>query len=200
MNSRTSSDAFEPWQLFTLAGLIGATIVVFISKGQTPAGIVLLSLTIFTAAIVGLAAWRTMMPFTRRDEIAGPQVLGGRTRAALEREKNLVLRSIKEMEFDRAMGKLSDKDFTEMSARLRSRAGGLLRQLDAGSGYRTEIEKEIAKRVGQLPPVVRALSGAPGEPDKVRPTGVQYCTQCGTAYESDARFCRNCGANLRTSA
>jgi hypothetical protein len=31
-----------------------------------------------------------------------------------------VLRSIKELEFDRAMGKMSEKDFAEMSARLRA--------------------------------------------------------------------------------
>jgi len=185
MSSRTSTDTFEPWQLFTLAGLIGATIVVFISKGQTPAGIILLSLTIFTAAVVGLAAWRTLMPFTGRDEITGPQVLGGRTRAALEREKFLVLRSIKELEFDRAMGKVSEKDFNEMSARLRARAAGLLRQLDAGSGYREEIEKEIAKRVGEAKPV---------QPK------AQFCTECGTRYDADAKFCKNCGKNLRETA
>ena len=43
-------------------------------------------------------------------------------RAALEREKALVLRSIKELEFDRAMGKVSPKDFDEMAGRLRARA------------------------------------------------------------------------------
>ena len=37
-------------------------------------------------------------------------MIGERTRAALEREKMLALRSIKELEFDRAMGKLSDDD------------------------------------------------------------------------------------------
>ena len=52
-----SSDALQPWQLFTLAGLIGATAVVFVSRGQTPSGIILLSLIIFTAAIVGVATW-----------------------------------------------------------------------------------------------------------------------------------------------
>ena len=51
-------------------------------------------------------------------------MLGGRTRAALEREKTLSLRSIKELEFDRAMGKVSEKDFAEMGARLRARAAG----------------------------------------------------------------------------
>ena len=60
-----------------------------------------------------------------------------RARAALEREKALVLRSLKELEFDQAMGKLSATDFDEMGGRLRARAIALMKQLDAGgSGYR----------------------------------------------------------------
>ena len=86
MNSATSTDTLQPWQLFTLAGLIGATVVVFVSRGQTPAGIILLSLTIFAAAVVGLAAWRTFSPLSSDEDGSGPQILGGRTRAALERE------------------------------------------------------------------------------------------------------------------
>jgi hypothetical protein len=185
-------DTLQPWQLFTLAGLIGATVVVFVSTGQTPAGIILLSLTIFTAAVVGVAAWRTLAPLIGRDEPIGAQVLGGRTRAALEREKTLVLRSIKELEFDHAMRKISDKDFAEMSTRLRSRATRLIRQLDAGSAYREEIEKEISKRVG------RASSGAPGEPDRARPATV--CAGCRTESDPDARFCKNCGAKLEATS
>jgi hypothetical protein len=192
-----SRDALEPWQLFTLAGLIGATVVVFVSTGQTPAGIILLSLTIFTAAVVGVAAWRTLSPLIGSDALVGLPSLGGRTRAALEREKTLVLRSIKELEFDYAMGKVSDKDFAEMSTRLRSRAAGLIRQLDAGSTYRDQIEKEIARRVGQ-PDVARTLSGSRGEPDKARP--VQVCTTCRTENDPDARFCKGCGSKLETAS
>ena len=179
MSSETSTDAFQPWQLFTLAGLIGATVVVFISRGETPAGVVLLSLIIFGAALVGYAAWRTFAPFGSADDPTAPQMLGGRTRAALEREKSLVLRAIKDLEFDRAMGKVSEKDFTEMGTRLRVRAAGLMRQLDAGAGYRQKIDQEIARRV--------TVSAAP------------TCVKCGTANEVDARFCKNCGASLKPS-
>ncbi len=140
-------DALQPWQLFTLAGLIGATIVVFMSRGQTPAGIILLSLIIFAAAYVGLAALRTFLPLAGNLADTGPEILGGRTRAALEREKTLLLRSIKELEFDRGMGKVSEKDFAEMSARLRARAARLMRQLDAGSLYRQQIENEVGRRL-----------------------------------------------------
>jgi hypothetical protein len=175
--------ALEPWQLFTLAGLIGATIVVFVSTGQTPAGIILLSLTIFTAAVVGVAAWRTLSPLVGSNESAPAPAVGGRTRMALQREKTLVLRSIKELEFDRAMGKVSENDFTELSARLRSRAAGLIRQLDAGSAYQDEIEKEISKRLGQAPAAT-----------------TRTCAGCRTANDRDARFCKACGSKLEAAS
>src|SRR5215510_12725074 len=191
MNSATSTDpqSLQPWQFFTLAGLVGATIVVFLSEGQTPAGIILLSLVIFGAAGVGVAAWRMFSPLAGTNEPAGPQIFGGRTRAALEREKTLVLRSIKDLEFDHAMRKVSDKDFSEMGARLRARAGGLIRQLDAGTSYRQAIEAEIEKRVGRAD-VGRALSGSPGEPDRVRPTINEPAVP--TATKTTTKLCLSC--------
>jgi hypothetical protein len=206
MSSETSTDseALQPWQLFTLAGLAGATIVVFVSRGQSPAAIILLSLTIFTAAAVGLAAWRTFAPVSAEDEPTGSPVVAGRTRAALEREKALALRSIKELEFDRAMGKVSEKDFAEMSARLRTRAAGLIRQLDAGEGYRDEIEKAVAGRLATMTrPTVAPKAEASGSAthatvpparDPIPPT--RLCSACGTVNEADALFCKHCGASL----
>jgi len=195
MSSETSTDTLAPWQLFTLAGLIGATVVVFASRGETPAGVVLLSLTIFTAAIVGIAAWRTLAPFTGSDQQRGPRMLGGRTRAALEREKMLALRSIKDLEFDQAMGKVSGKDYAEMSARLRSRAVRLLSQLDAGAGYSGEIEREIARRIGatskEQDSASQGGSGVAGPP--------RTCAACSGDNDLDARFCKHCGANMETT-
>ena len=181
-----AGDALQPWQLFTLAGLVGATVVVFVSRGHTPAGIILLSLIIFAAAIVGLGAWRTLSPLAAKEDHGVPQIVIGRSRAALEREKTLALRTIKELEFDRAMGKVSDKDFSEMSARLRTRAAGLLRQLDAGASYREAIAQEIEKRVKTPAP-------AKGKPL------FHACPHCGTDNDSDAQFCKRCGASLEAS-
>ena len=180
----TDADSLQPWPLFTLAGLIGATLTVFMSRGQSPSAVILLSLIIFAAAAVGIAALRTFMPLTGRLSSDSTQVLGGRTRAALEREKTLVLRSIKDLEFDRAMGKVSDKDFAEMSHRLRARAAGLIRQLDAGAGYRDQIQREIERRIGKS--------------DDAPKKGV--CTQCKTANDADARFCKSCGAKIELQA
>jgi zinc ribbon protein len=108
-------------------------------------------------------------------------MIGQRTRTALEREKLLVLRSIKELEFDNAMGKLSETDFQEMSSRLRVRAARLIRVLDAGGDYRAQVESDLAKRLGE----------APSEPQAAR-----FCSQCGTARDADARFCKSCGTKF----
>ena len=199
MSSEISTEpqpAFEPWQLFTLAGLIGATIAVFMARGESPAAVIMISLTIFAAAVVGIAALRTFLPLTQKSATFGPRLLGGRTRAALDREKTLVLRSIKELEFDRAMGKVSEKDFADMSGRLRARAARLMRQLDAGSGYRSEIEKEITKRIGEGP--VLSASAGSKEQDPAYVAGT--CASCGTNNDPDARFCKHCGHSIEARA
>jgi len=56
--------------------------------------------------------------------------VGAATRAALLAEKALALRTIKELEFDRAMGKVSEADFTEMAGRLRARALRVMQQIE----------------------------------------------------------------------
>ena len=211
MSSETSTEpqpTFEPWQLFTLAGLIGATIAVFMARGESPAAVIMISLTIFAAAAVGIAALRTFLPLTQKSATFGPRLLGGRTRAALEREKTLVLRSIKELEFDRAMGKVSEKDFADMGGRLRARAARLMRQLDAGAGYRSEIEKEITKRIGEAPAGSKVQDPAYAEQGRSlddvgrgllsRPAGT--CASCGTTNDADARFCKHCGHSLEARA
>jgi hypothetical protein len=188
MSSETSTDqqALAPWQFFTLAGLAGATITVFLTtRGQAPAVVILLSLTVFAAALVGAAALRTCGPLLGLAHQQATQVLGGRTRAALEREKSLVLRSIKELEFDRAMGKVSEKDFVEMSGRLRGRAARILRQLDAAGGYRQQIDQEIERRIG---------------PAKTAQASVVACPSCNTGNDADAKFCKNCGSAMGTRA
>jgi hypothetical protein len=177
------SDAgLQPWQFFVLAALGCATAVTFMARGQGPTVVVLLGVLMATAALIGYATLRMVRPLVSPQEDRTVMV-GQRTRAALEREKLLTLRSIKELEFDRAMGRLSDEDWTEMSGRLRARAARLIKQLDAGAGYRGQIEKDLAKRM-------EGSQKAPAErTDRV-------CASCATTNDPDAKFCKQCGAAL----
>jgi hypothetical protein len=162
-----------------LAALGCATAVVYIARAQGLTAVILLSIIIAATALVGFAALRMLRPLVSPEEDR-TAMIGHRTRAALEREKMLALRSIKELEFDRAMGKLSESDWREMSGRLRARATRLMRQLDAGTGYRDQIERDLAAR----------LTNAPV------PKGPATCAACATVNDADARFCKNCGNKL----
>ena len=165
-----------------------ATAAVFIIRGTSAENLIFTCLSIFAAALIGLAALNALRPLATGDT-REPEMVGNRTRAALEREKNLLLRSIKELEFDRAMGKMSEEDFHEMSVRLRARAARLIKQLDSGSGYRSRIEEDLAKRLGGSASA-RAQEATPAHQD------THACPKCATANDADARFCKACGERL----
>jgi hypothetical protein len=211
MSSETSTSAarlqpdhgLHPWQFFVLAALGCATAVTFVARGRGLISIILLSVLMAAVALVGIAALRMLRPLMSAEEDR-TVVIGRRTRAALEREKMLAMRSIKELEFDRAMGKLSDEDWKEMSTRLRARAARLMRQLDAGEGYRSQIERELEKRLGSSntrPKPSRyedANKGRDADADGGSATALaeRVCAQCSTINDPDARFCKSCGNQL----
>ncbi|HJZ77169.1 MAG TPA: zinc ribbon domain-containing protein [Vicinamibacterales bacterium] len=190
----------QPWQFFVLAALGCATAVTFVARGQGPTAIILLSLLMGTAGLVGYATLRMVRPLVAPEEDR-TVMIGERTRVALEREKLLTLRSIKELEFDRAMGRLSEADYHEMASRLRARAATLIRQLDAGAGYRDQIERDLAKRLGPDPDARLkpsrdeeergAMSSA--EERGAKASAERLCASCQTANDNDARFCKGCG-------
>ncbi len=201
-----SEAGLQPWQFFALAALGCATAVTFIARGQGPIVVILLGVLMATAALVGYATLRTVRPLVSPEDDR-TVMIGERTRVALEREKLLVLRSIKELEFDRAMQRLSEEDFAEMAGRLRARAAGLMRQLDAGAGYREQIEKDLAKRMGASAEDARlkgsrstnAPTGRAGSSEDSRSaslSGERVCASCETQNDPDARFCKQCGAAL----
>jgi hypothetical protein len=179
----------QPWQFFVLAALGCATAVTFMARGQGVVAVILLSALMAAAALVGIAALRTVRPLVAGDDDR-TVLIGRRVRAALEREKMLALRAIKELEFDRAMGKLSEEDWKEMSGRLRARAAGLMRQLDAAVGYREQIERDLAAR---LKP---SRSRDAVDTRSAKALAERTCASCATVNDPDAKFCKACGQRL----
>jgi len=187
MNAETPTDrppkdsSLQPWQFFVLAALGCATAVTFRVRNHGVIPGILRSVMMAATALVGLGALRAVRPLVSAHDERGA-VVGQRLRVLLEQDKALALRTIKELEFDRAMGKISEEDFHEMSVRLRARATRLMKQLDAGSGYRDQIEKDLARRLGD----------SAEKPERAS----HVCAHCSTANDPDARFCKSCGKQL----
>jgi len=204
-----TDQGFRPWHFFVLASLGASTIAVMLSRQSAPEHLILISLTIGAAGFAAAAVYRTIVPLTVRDASALVERRSDRLRATLEREKTLVLRSIKELEFDRAMGKVSPKDFDEMAGRLRARAMNLMKQLDAGgSGYREAIEHELSERLQKAGKIGKAQSvtavvasgdkGRAGTLERANAPAPRTCASCETINDPDARFCKRCGSSLVT--
>jgi hypothetical protein len=179
----TDSRTGRAWQFFIVLGLLGATAAVWREPRFTrPEHLVLLSIGIVAAAVAAAAMHRTLLPLVSPEQVIGDSRRSTRHLMALEREKRLVLRSIKELEFDKAMGKVADADFDDMVGRLRQRAVGLMQRIELGeAGLRERIARD--------------LSGLK-QPKAAKKVSAQQCQQCQTLNDADARFCKTCGATL----
>ena len=148
----------RPWHFFLVASALLATVTVLVMHGQPPERLLLAVATVAAAGYAGHSLYRTLSPLVSEGVGEDATMVAGRTRAALERDKMLTLRAIKELEFDRAMGKIADGDFDVMRDRLRARALRLITQLDGAAAYREMIERDLAARL----PAEPAARGAGG--------------------------------------
>lgn len=169
---------------FLIAALTASIGAFLLLRGQPLPALTLIALTLVGAGLSAAALYRTVAPLGG-EVVEDHGLIAGRTRAALERDKALTLRSIKELEFDHAMGKVSEADFAEMRDRLRQRAVRLMTQLEGSAVYRAQIERDVAE--------VGRVSGA-SDPGAGSARGT--CASCGTANDTDARFCKQCGMAL----
>jgi len=156
--------------------------------------LVMLALGGMTLAFTAGALWRMIDPLAR-PEVADAGA-GGQGRGfvrELEREKQLVLKAIKEIEFDYQMRKISERDYRDMIERYRNRAMRLISELDAGGDYRGLIEKELKLRlelpVADAPPAAAAATTS-------APAARPKCATCQTENDPDAKFCKSCGGKL----
>ena len=201
MSSATSTN--NGFNTFLGAGLALALGAIVLLRGQDTASVSLVALTLVAVGLAGVALYRVLAPFTG-DARPGSPLIGGRRRAALERDKALTLRSLKELEFDRAMGKVSEADYVEMRERLRARALRLMRQLEGSALYQQMIERDLQTanpEDGQRSADSGQASADSGQESAVgnQRSAVGECESCGTANDFDARFCKQCGKRLSWS-
>jgi hypothetical protein len=164
-----ADDGFQPLHFYVLLSMAAATAAVIVSENPHPAALLLLSAAVMAAGLVGYAIHTALAGFlgTRRGDLVSP---GESVRETLAREQMLVLRSIKELEFDRDMGKVSEEDFRLVEKGLRARALTLMQDLERAERPVTSTR--------------RPAVAAPG------------CRACGIVNDGDAKFCKGCGEKL----
>lgn len=128
------------------------------------------ALTLFLVAlVVGVtaAAWVIVPLISRRLALLGDPISGGVLDA--EARRRVALASLKEVEYDRASGKLDDRDYAELRAQLEREA---LAAIAAAEGARDAADAESAA------------------------ADFRITHSCGFVNPPGSRFCSGCGRRL----
>lgn len=151
------------------------------------------------AALLGIAIiWLVLQPLVRP----------GAPRASIyvppdpeATRRGVAIAALKEIEFDRETGKLSDTDYAYLKARYTGEALAALRA-DETTAAGSDIEALIAARTQSLAggTPMCATCGLRPEADAefcstcgVRIASAHDCSRCGAALPADGRFCEQCG-------
>jgi hypothetical protein len=125
----------------------------------------------------------------------------------LEHDRSLAMQGLRELEFDREMGKLSEADYAALREGLMARALGASAALErlhaaiapagasaASIAYDPEVAAARPRLVKSAPAAGSALAAPPAAASRIR-----FCPQCGVEVGA-GKFCSECGAPLSVSA
>ncbi|MGA3230840.1 MAG: c-type cytochrome biogenesis protein CcmI [Candidatus Binatus sp.] len=132
-----------------------------------------------------------------------------------EHERGLAVQGLRELEFDREMGKLSAADYESMHKALEERA---LTAMAAVENFRLQTgnaanSKKLSstpltqapdrpaappRRTGAVPtPVVHTEPPGPPQSSPSPSRKIRFCSQCGTRAAADSKFCAQCGVAIK---
>jgi len=202
-------------------GLPLATLICAVVAGvlQGPPAVVLV---LAAGALVAVIAvfWASVRTLVGESALSGADAYALGAPRAEEEQKRAVLRALKDLEFERSVGKISEEDYANLVAKYRAEAKRLLRALDEDAApRRAEVEALVARRLrkaGLVDEPVTEPETAPAQPKKKKkrkkskgPEGIVEkapeprpetaskdvtCAECGTVNDADAVFCKKCGA------
>jgi hypothetical protein len=107
------------------------------------------------------------------------------------RRRDRALAALREIEFDRATGKLSDDDYQRLYARYSAEALEAIHEADAAAQARAAEASAGAPGPGDA--VEALIASARAEASRA---GRRYCIECGAALEGSGRFCVECGTRV----
>jgi hypothetical protein len=133
----------KPWMFVPLT--IVAMAVAGLIWGR---GLVLLTLGAFVLGAVIWTFWESVRSLTGDAQLTIDEALGLGAPSAEEERKRAVLRSLKDLEYERGVGKVSEADYRELSSKYREEAKALLQLLDQTLGpARLRAEQLLEERI-----------------------------------------------------
>jgi hypothetical protein len=122
-----------------------AAFVVGVTLGLGPALLVLAG-----AMLLGvvLLFWSSLGRLTGESPLSLEEAIGLGAPSPEEERKRSVLRALKDLEFERSVGKINEQDYAELSARYRADAKALLQAIEEENApRRAEAEARLAARL-----------------------------------------------------
>ncbi|HVH41900.1 MAG TPA: zinc ribbon domain-containing protein [Labilithrix sp.] len=124
---------------------------------------------------------------------------------ALSSRKKMLLRALKDLESEHAIGKMEDEDYEQISLTYRAELKTVLKRIDETLAPHRSKAEEVARahlrKVGltDIEPStenseVETPVAGESEPSRVP------CPKCGESNEADAKFCKECATKLTVAA
>lgn len=121
-------------------------------------------------------------------------------------EKDLAVAALREIEFDRATGKLSESDYAQLKQRYTEHALAAMRREEGSAAAAATDEIEAAVLAWRMRRPECPTHGPRPQPDALFCSDcgrwlAGACTHCGAAVEEPgARYCPECGKGLGAAA
>jgi len=129
-----------------IAPVVGVTAVaVGVAAGLGPALLVLAG-----GVLLGVVFlfWSSIGRLTGESPLTLEEAIGLAAPSPQEERKRSILRALKDLEYERSVGKISEEDFAELSGRYRADAKSLLKLIDQDSApLRRRAEERLAARL-----------------------------------------------------
>jgi hypothetical protein len=111
---------------------------------------VLLVLAAGAITLVIVLMWGSVQSLTGTAKLGFEEALGMGAPSKVEEEKRAVLRALKDLEYERGVGKISPEDYAELLAKYRAEAKRLIQSVDEALGpARAEVEKSLTERLAR---------------------------------------------------
>jgi hypothetical protein len=110
----------------------------------------LLVLAAGAVTLVITLLWGSVQSLTGGTPLGFEEALGMGAPSKVEEEKRSVLRALKDLEYERSVGKISPQDYAQLLAQYRAEAKRLIQSVDESLGSaREEVEKSLEQRLAR---------------------------------------------------